>query len=166
MGGGGGDGFFSHGRSNARWVAILFRKGFSPNILTRFIDNEGRLVILQIDRDGDILTLANIYAPTQSEGREKERFMGNLEEYLADMEISSLLIRGDFNIQLPVHAPRSPQIDRSPRTLSYVNHILALTLADLWRLKNPSSGRGTFHRGPYSARLDYWLVPHSLAATS
>lgn len=37
-------------------------------------------------------------------------------------------------------------------------------LTDIWKQKNPASFRGTFHRGSYSARLDYWFVPAWLSS--
>lgn len=41
------------------------------------------------------------------------------------------------------------------------------SLSDLWSEKFPNSHRGTFHRGTYSARLDYWMVPsHQVARAS
>lgn len=40
------------------------------------------------------------------------------------------------------------------------------SLLDIWQAKNPQSVRGTFHRGAYSARLDYWLIPHFMQTPS
>lgn len=40
------------------------------------------------------------------------------------------------------------------------------SLSDLWAEKFPNKRRGTFHRGTYSARLDYWLIPSHLLPQS
>lgn len=166
----GGKGFFSHGRSNARGVATLFKKGFSPDVLTRVTDKEGRSIIIQIQEKDEVLTLANIYAPTQREAGQQEQFIGSLEESLADLEIVSLFMGGDFNVQLfnTTHNRSHPR--GSTHLQMYINRIHAIledyALADIWSVKNPSSSRGTFHRGSYSARLDYLFIPSSLLASS
>lgn len=128
------------------------------------------MIIIQLQQENEVLTLANIYAPTQSEARQQEQFMGSLEESLADMEITSLFLGGDFNVQLDETSQGRSHPRRSAELQLYINRIQAIledyTLTDLWRAKNPSSSRVTFHRGSYSARLDYLFIPSSLLAAS
>lgn len=63
----GGPGYFCHGKSNARGVGILFSRSFNPKIQEQITDEEGRLLVLQITTGDNIITLANLYAPTQNE---------------------------------------------------------------------------------------------------
>lgn len=93
-------GCFSHGRSNTRGVAILFSRGFNPQIENTIKDEEGRLLILQIKNGEEVFTLANLYAPTQSEAREQNAFMAYIDESLAKLEMHTLIMGGDFNVQL------------------------------------------------------------------
>lgn len=163
----GAQGYFSHGKSNARGVAILFSRGFNPKIINKVTDEEGRLLILQFQGQNDVITIANLYAPTQSEAADQDLFIGQVDATLANLEIHSLLIGGDLNIQLDSD---NPQFKRSQHSRSYAAGIKSLmedyVLEDIWKTKNPSNSRGTFHRRGYSARLDYWLIPSSLSTRS
>lgn len=157
----GGPGYFSHGRSNARGVGILFQRGFNPKLEETYADEEGRSLILQFKMGEQRITLANLYAPTQSEPREQDQFLSSIDEILGRMEIHTLFLGGDFNAQLDGHG-KDP-VRRSTHLTSYVEKIKSLmddySLEDVWGCKNPKSTRGTFHRGAYSARLDYWFIP-------
>lgn len=166
----GGDIIFSNGRSNARGVAILFKKGLNPDVMTTVRDKEGRMLIVQVSLGADIVTLINIYAPTQSEPRQQDQFIGSLEESLADLEITILLMGGDFNTQLDEISSGTSHSNRHSQSQIYANRIISIleeyALTDIWKNKNPTSNRGTFHRGSYSARLDYIFISSSLVATS
>lgn len=167
----GGNAYYNHGRSNSRGVCILFKRDFKPKIELLKKDQEGRLLILQFKNGSDSLTVVNVYAPTQSENREQLHMIELLDELLSNIEIQSLFLGGDFNIQLE---PPATDLSSSPPSgtarTSYVNQIQALlddyNLEDLWKAKNPLSKRGTFHRRSYSARLDYWFIPRHLILQS
>lgn len=78
---------------------------------------------------------------------------------------------GDFNAHLDdnsknrnvpndSHTSQNKQnyIDKIKSVLSEFN------LTDVWRSRNPTDDRGTFHRGHYSARLDYCFLSAHLSA--
>lgn len=146
-------------------MGILFARGFNPIIEEKIADADGRFLIIQFKLGDHRVTLANFYAPTQSEPRDQNQFLAQASEALDGLEIHTLFLGGDLNVSLDLYdqgkTRHSSQLD------AYVAKIKALmdeyTLVDLWKIKNPTSTRGTFHRGKYSARLDYWLVPSSLS---
>lgn len=164
----GGRTFFSHGRSNSKGVCFLFARDFDIPVTFSYADPNGRLAIIQFALKGETITLVNIYAPTQSEAHEQINFIIKCEEILAGLEIQNLYLGGDFNIQLDAvnTSQRNPQANGT----SYRTHIQELmndySLMDTWKVKNPKSTRGTFHRSAYSARLDYWLIPEYLQSPS
>lgn len=156
----GGHGLFCHGRSNARGVMVLFDTKLKDDVTSLTIDPSGRFVVFQLQRNQELYTMVNAYAPTQSERNEQIVFSQNLEEKLANIEVSNLFVGGDLNIQMD----RDPHRSRSTMDgVSYATLMHDLmdnyNLCDIWKEKNPKSKRGTFHRGAYSARLDYWLTP-------
>lgn len=150
----GGHGIFAHGRSNSRGVSILFKHGATPSTIHTISDPEGRFLIAQIQRNEEHITLVNAYAPTQNEANNQVEFINKLHETWGNLEIHTLITAGDDKVL-------NSQTNTS--RASYINHIQALlqdyNLADVWREKNPSSKKGTFHRGQYSALLDYLFLP-------
>lgn len=97
----GGKILFSHGRSNARGVAVLIAPGFDLNVTLTHNDNDGRLLIIKVMSEVDSATIANIYAPTQSEPRAQEAFMSACENVLSGIDIQNLWMGGDFITHFP-----------------------------------------------------------------
>lgn len=167
---------YAHGRSNSKGVAILFKRGFNPSITKSVADPDGRFLILQIEVQGNILTLINVYAPTQSEGIEQANFIEQLNSNLENLEITEVYLGGDFNISiphiLPDATPISPPPDshtRASNRATYLARIKALTcqynISNAWTYKFPHSKTATFHRGNQASTLDYWFLPdHSLSS--
>lgn len=120
---------------------------------------------MQIKRGDNLITLANLYAHTQSEAKDQDSFLDKLDQTLANIEVHTLLLGGDLNVHLDLYNRKQGR--RSTHIDAYIAKIKALLedygLTDIWKDKYPSSNRGTFHRGSYSARLDYWLVPALLS---
>ena len=55
--------YFAHGDSKSRGTAILMGNKLNPTILSKYVDNNGRVVILDLEINGNRFTLASIYAP-------------------------------------------------------------------------------------------------------
>ena len=58
--------YFSHGDSNARGVAIVITKHNEAYTIKVQRDNEGRMVVIDIEKCGTIYTIGKIYAPTRN----------------------------------------------------------------------------------------------------
>lgn len=59
---------FSHGRSDARGVCILLNNNFEYKLLGKFSDEQGNLLILQLEVDKKFtVTLVNIYGPNKDD---------------------------------------------------------------------------------------------------
>lgn len=161
----GGSGSFSHGRSNAKGVAILFPRGTDITIKKTIRDSDGCYLILQILKGQEEITLVNVYAPTSNDAHNQTLLMGQIHETLAEMEVQNLFIGGDFNVKIDdADAPPSPARETY---IAQINLLLDdYSLVDVWKRKNPASRRGTFHRNTYSARLDYIFAPALLCQQS
>lgn len=160
----GGDGVFAHGKSNSRGVCTLMKRGCASSITCTIGDPDGRFLITQIKRQEEHITLVNVYAPTQNEANNQISLIRKLHETLGNLEIHTLIIAGNFNVQLNLPGATTPPAAGGKET--YADHIQTLlqdyNIVDAWREKNTSSKKGTFHRGQYSARLDYFFLPSFL----
>ena len=88
-------GYFSHGKSNAKGVAVLFRKDLNIKINSIKTDDSGNFIILQIFfADTDII-LVNIYAPNI----DSPSFFKNIFDTIDSFDNNdSLIICGDYNL--------------------------------------------------------------------
>lgn len=103
----GGDIIFSNGLSNSRGVAVLLKRGFDFTINHQEIDDQGRLIILQITKDQTSFTIANVYAPTQCQLEAQLSFIDSLEEKICRLHPQNVLLGGDFNLC------SNPDLDRN-----------------------------------------------------
>ena len=102
--------YFSHGESNKRGVAIVITKHYEANIINVQRDNEGRIVVIDIERHGTIYTIGNIYAPTRNFEREPQNVFKTFTEISETMTTDHYILGGDFNLYLN---PRLDKLDSS-----------------------------------------------------
>ncbi len=164
----GGEILFSHGSSNARGVAILLPPNLQYDIKNIRSDQDGRLVLVDIELEGRSLTLCNIYAPTKDKPQLQKQFLINLREILVEYVDKDILIGGDFNVCI------NPELDKKGGTVEaqsdYSKDVVSLMeeleLTDIWRQRHPTHKRFTRRektvRGFVQSRLDFWLVSRNL----
>lgn len=61
----GGQIVFAHGESNARGVAIMFRRNFNTQIMETVSDQEGRVLAIKTIINDQTMIVATIYAPNE-----------------------------------------------------------------------------------------------------
>lgn len=107
-------------------------------------DKEGCLLIIQLTLQEEDFIIANIYAPTQSESRDQLAFMEGCENMLSNLNIHSLFMGGDFNVQLSSPPGPTGSISNSSATL-YKAHIHSImddySLLNIWREKTQEHKR-------------------------
>lgn len=153
----GGEIIFSHGRSNSKGVAILIKRSISLDITHLYLDTDGRYIIMQMPWGDEPITLINVYAPTSNDHSGQSALLNNLYTVLNNMEVHNIIIGGDFNTQLDMLQSANEGFSRELDVL-----LEEYNLVDIWRRKNPTNTRGTFHRNSYSSRLDYLFAPEFL----
>ena len=57
--------FFSHGSTSSRGVMICVNKELSSRVLMSWADKEGRIVSCDVNIDGSLIHVVNIYAPNK-----------------------------------------------------------------------------------------------------
>lgn len=157
----------SSGRSNARGVAILVRRSLQYKLIRQLNDEEGRILLVEIDIRGVSYTLGSLYAPTQDRPQDQIRFLDELEEKLELLSGSNIILGGDFNCLLNQNLDRNLSTPPPGTANQFRNRIKAFLddrgICDIWRLRHPN-GRGfTFRRGSYASRLDYIFVSDHLS---
>lgn len=161
-GNGGGHASFNHGCSNSRGVMILFRRDLSYKINMVSKDNNGRILLMDVEINGNGYTLGTLYAPTADGSEEQIAFMDDLEARINELNPINIVIGGDLNVAMdPVLDRRSTSLSHSYgegmrlRTLAFTEEF---NLCDVWRRRNQAKRGFTFYRANQASRIDYWLI--------
>ena len=164
----GGDIFHSYGENNARGVAIMIRKETKVNVKDVKTDKLGRVIVLDIDFEGDSYTIINIYAPNL----DTPQFFAELSDYLIhDDEETAIILGGDFNLVLNASVDRITSRGKNPnkeKSLTVLNRLITeYKLMDIWRFQHKHTHQYTWKRtNPDLAmsRLDFFLVTENIKA--
>lgn len=162
----GGKCLFNHGLPGSRGVAILFSRSFSPRIIKQDQDEQGRILVVDLEVGDEIYTVASLYAPTQDKPAQQAG-MDNLEALLDSMTADNIILGGDFNCIL------DPLLDRNSTTAlpssaaAHRGRIHTLMeerlLCNVMRVRNQNKRLYTFRRNNYASRLDFFLVSARLS---
>lgn len=153
---------YANGESNARGVAILFRRNFSCQILRIDRDPKGRFLIATIKTHGREIVISNVYAPNE----DKPQFFHKLFKNLQIAHSPEWLLAGDFNLVFDMNLDRrsiSNVLLRKKAAESLENIMQVNELYDVWCKLHPDVKRYTCHSSAKSAsRIDFFLVSHTL----
>ena len=95
----GGKIFFSHGTKHSKDVCILINPLVQDKIDYSFSDKSGRIVLITIVINSLMLSLCNVYAPTNQV--EQLEFLQELNNCLIDKsELTTMIVGGDWNCTL------------------------------------------------------------------
>ena len=164
-----GESSFSHGKSNARGVCILFKQNLDLVISKTITDNYGRLLILKAKINDNPYIFINVYAPNDE--AKAVSFFENVHSIMLTEDISTddnIVMGGDFNCALnPLLDRRSDKPFSStklPLIKSIQNIMETFETQDIWRIKNPTVKSYTWrHPGKFQfSRIDFWLTSNHL----
>lgn len=158
----GGKAVWSHGSHRSRGTAVLFHPKHQIDIDEQNLDNEGRIVALNVKVENKELNIINIYAPNSPALR--KTFFQNIWKFATGAE--NLLLGGDFN------CIAKPDIDKcggDPQSgtagIVELNTIISMfRLNDIWRTKNPTDKVFTWHNRDFTqrSRIDRWYIDNKL----
>ena len=158
--------YFSNGTSNARGVAIIITGNYEYRVLRLERDNEGRFLILEIERKGAVYTIGNIYAPTRNFERDQQQCFTNFTAKLELMQNIHTILGSDLNLYMN---PRLDKLDNSPDyndnrnfRADVCSFVETNNIVDVWRTINPDKRCFTWHRVDKRSRLDYLLTTEHL----
>ena len=156
--------FFCHGESNARGVAILFKRGFQYQVDKTYMDVNGRFIIMDIKIDEKLITLVNLYAPNN----DNPDFFVNIFTKLGEFSCEDLIIGGDFNFVMDVYNDcTNPNRTNNSMAKDTVTAFMdEMLLQDVYRHNHPDKRSYTYtQHHPYTAsRIDMFLVNYGLTA--
>ena len=151
---------FSHGSSNSRGTAILFKKGFSYKIISSQSAEDGRVCSVLMNVEDVLILLVNIYGPN----KDSPEFFSDIC-HTAGLQNDKLIIVGDFNTvmdpEIDTTSDNYPNRQSSNRLRQLMSEYV---LEDAWRAQNNETKRYSwFRKNPRQAsRLDFALVSTGL----
>ena len=151
----------SHGSSNSRGVAILFKNGIDCSINHKIVDPEGRYIILKACIQDKDYVLINVYAPNKD--KDQVNFFNNLLSILQNENLDSLdniILGGDLN------CPLDPLLDKKGGASTKRKSVIPC-IDDTWisgDLKILTQKVFTWSQKspPVFCRLDNWLISDNL----
>ena len=144
-------------------MVILYSEKFKGQVLNSFSSNDGRILLVNVQINDDIVTLVLAYAPNIE--IEKIEFYLKLQIFIKSNSdnIHNLIVAGDFNACLKKtdRSPESAKMDKSDAFEYMLKHTL---LKDTWQISKSSSPGFTYFdkKSRSYSRIDYILVSEKL----
>ena len=152
---------YAHGSNHSKGTMILFKSGFDCKIIQQKCDSNGRFIILEIEVEGNVFILVNIYAPNKE--TEKRSFFKDVYAVMKSMEITpekQIIAGGDWN-SIFESIDKCGGKQQGGNVVQELSDIInELDLVDVWRIRNPLLKRFTYRQKTplIQSRLDYFLV--------
>ena len=82
---------------HSKGVSILIAKGLPYNVISTHCDNDGRMILINLELNGVEYSICNVYCPNDLSDRLK--FLGALKLFVNAHAVSKkhILVGGDFN---------------------------------------------------------------------
>ena len=154
----GGKIIYSHGTSQARGIAILTSKEIFTNISNIETDSEGRLIVFDLEQDGQKLCVAAIYAPNT----DSPQYFKNLDKILKN-RCEHKIILGDFNLVLDVEMDRENTYCNNNNAKAEVEELMEhYGMKETWRMHNTDRKEYSWiKKGSWptkASRIDFALI--------
>ena len=158
----GGEVYFNSFTSNSRGVCILFSNFIEYKVCKAKMDQNGNMLILDLEVEGKQLTLVNIYGPNE----DSPDFFFKVQEIIEEFDNQNVIICGDFNLVQNQELDTFNYINvNNPNAKDIVLNLKdEMNLVDPFRILYENSKQYTWRkRNPVKqARLDFFLLYESL----
>ena len=136
----------SNGTSNSRGVAIWIKKNVEFKLIDEYKDNEGRLLLINVEINNAIYTIINIYAPNNM--KKRNTFFKQVDRFINEYSIGQIILAGDYNdILSKIETKKiyqSKKFDKPVHNLKSM--IKSHNRIDIWRQKNKTKTQFTWNR--------------------
>ena len=153
-----------HVNGASKGVSILIKKDVHFKLINKKTSNDGRKLLINCIVGNDKFSFVVVYAPRTK--NERIAFFRDLENWLKDCELYTLIMGGDFNTimnkKLDKKGGLPAEMESSKCLKEYVCN--TFDLIDIWRHRNPNK---TFFTHKQSnplilTRIDFWLISKSI----
>ena len=152
--------YFSHGSSSSKGVAILIHPKYDIHVLNVITDNDGRYIILEIERCGVKYTVGNVYV--RNFEKEQRDVFTRFVKHIDELENEHVIIGGDYNLYLKPRLNKLDDMGDHGDNMSFridvESYLETNNMSDVWRTLNPDKRLFTWHRGNKRARLGYFFL--------
>ena len=152
--------YSNFGTSKSRGVSILFDSSVEHKIIDEHKDQEGRIILLNIEMYDSIYSFINIYAPNDEKNRNS--FFKKVNNIIDKHSLGLLVIGGDMNNTLTEKDRKSKSQNKKPKIVYYLKQLIKKhKLSDIWRELHPGLRQFTWRRknnNNESSRIDYFLI--------
>ena len=154
----GGKVIFTHGTTQAKGVAVFFKRGLFSHVENIFRDCEGRVVVFDWVENEHVVTIVALYAPNQ----DTPSFFEKISEMLKGRSEHKIVI-GDFNLTLDVDLDRENTYSNNSRSKEKVEEMMEqYFMEDIWRVQHGEKREFSWRKGntspPKASRIDFALV--------
>lgn len=149
--------YSSYSQSHRRGVATLISKNVKFEKYSETIDKEGRYVIVKGNIENNLMTLANIYIPPESEVSTYKTIFDTISKEAEGICVCA----GDFNAVLDLkNDTTSSNRSKKHLTRTFGTTLREMGMVDIWRKLHPTEKDYTFFSAPHSvhSRIDYFLI--------
>ena len=140
--------------SHSRGVAILFQRNFAGKVLNHHSSKDGRLLIVNIEFAGEIISLVSLYAPNNEYDRIAFfKAVTHLLKTHCD-NLNNIVVGGDFNTCVRV-IDRHPTATKTDHSIAILNEMMqSCQLIDVWSMKHPTTPGFTYFDKKTKAIVD------------
>ena len=152
---------------HSRGVCILFSKDITYKLISTHKDNDGRILLVNVEINKVEYSMCNVYCP--NEVSDRTTFLQYVKEFVKCHAISAnnILIGGDFNCADSAIDKANGSLDKSSKQLFDLK--VSLSLQDIWRYYNPERVEYSYidpSRRGYNSRIDLWLGSKNIVSSS
>ena len=158
--------FFQHGDRCSKGVAILLNKCRELDVKVLYKDQEGRIIIIELESEQYQFAIANIYAPNI----DNPAFFVQTFTEIEKSDMADKIIGRDFNLTL------NPEVDRKNCKEAHkqsrqkvLDYMQTGNMCDVWRIYNSDVHHFTWSRKRnkhsheiLAVRLDFLLISDNL----
>ena len=152
----GGEILFCDGESNAQGVAILISKKCNCMIKNFQAYSKGRVIIANLEIEGETYCLVNVYAPNE----DMPEFFISLFQRVSEIDADHYIIGGDMNKTLNSDLDKRGGKIKITQSAEIINAFLEeAEWCDVWRETHQDRFQFTWRRQKIMTRLDYFFLP-------